>query len=147
MTLLVDLNVILDVLLDREPHVAESARLWAAIERGEARGLVSAHAVTTLHYLLSKSQDREVAHSGCAALLTVFEPAAVDAAVLREALAMGWADFEDAVTAAAARAAACDALVTRDAAGFTGATLPVLAPAEAVALLRARAEGDDGNRA
>jgi predicted nucleic acid-binding protein len=141
--LLVDLNVILDVLLDREPHVAEAARLWASIERGEARGLVSAHAVTTLHYLLSKSQDSEVAHSGCAALLTVFEPAAVDAIVLREAQAMGWPDFEDAVTAAAARAAGCDAIVTRDAAGFAGAALPVLVPAEAVALIRAGAPGGD----
>jgi hypothetical protein len=90
---------------------------------------------------LSKSQDREVARSGCAALLTVFEPATVDAAVLREAVAMGWADFEDAVTAAAARAAACDAVVTRDTAGFALAAMPVLAPAEAVALIHARAAG------
>lgn len=48
---LIDLDVVLDVLLDRAPHAEASAALWAAVEAGEADGLLAAHCVTTLHYL------------------------------------------------------------------------------------------------
>lgn len=133
---LVDLNVVLDVLLDREPHVASSSALWAAIERGEVEGLLSAHCVTTLHYLASRTRDRAFADRSLAAVLSVFSVAAVDQDVVAEALAMGWGDFEDAVCAAAARASGCRVIATRDPRGFQGSTCPALTPAEALVLLR-----------
>jgi predicted nucleic acid-binding protein len=46
---LFDTNVILDVLLDREPHVEASATAWATAETGRVEGMLAAHAVTTLH--------------------------------------------------------------------------------------------------
>ena len=49
--LLLDVNVVLDVLLDRTPYAEASAAVWAAVEQGEAEGYLSAHAVTTLRYL------------------------------------------------------------------------------------------------
>jgi hypothetical protein len=48
---LFDINVILDVLLDRKPYADASAAAWAAIEIGIADGLLAAHAVTTIDYL------------------------------------------------------------------------------------------------
>ena len=45
---LFDVNVVLDVLLDRKPHVEASAAAWAAVETGAAQGLLAAHAVTTI---------------------------------------------------------------------------------------------------
>jgi len=67
--------------------------------------------------------------------VATFGVAAVDVAVIQRALALGWTDFEDAVTAAAAEAARCDAVVTRDPKGFAGSTLPVMSAETAVALL------------
>src|SRR6202034_1851342 len=37
---LVDINVVLDVLLDRRPHATASVAVWAAIEAGRAQGLL-----------------------------------------------------------------------------------------------------------
>ena len=71
------------------------------------------------------------------ALLSVFEVAAVDDGVLRAAVALDWKDFEDAVTAAGARRAKCDALITRNPRDFKGATVKVLTPAEAVSWIAA----------
>jgi len=51
-------------------------------------------------------------------LLTVFRVAPVDDAVIGRALTLAWRDFEDAVCAAAADAAGCNAIVTRDPRGF-----------------------------
>ena len=62
--------------------------------------------------------------------------AAVDGGTLRRALVLGWPDFEDAVCAAAAEAAACDLLVTRDAAGFKDSPVIVVDPATALSLIR-----------
>ena len=42
--ILVDVNVVLDVLLARQPHVGASSRVWAAVETGVAEGYLSAHA-------------------------------------------------------------------------------------------------------
>lgn len=133
---LVDLNVILDVLLDRPPHAAVSSALWAAVEAGEAEGLLAAHCVTTLHYLATRARGREFGDRCVADVLSVFTVAAVDHAVVREALAMAWPDFEDAVCAASARSAGCHLIATRDPRGFKAAAIPALAPIEALAAIR-----------
>lgn len=65
----------------------------------------------------------------------MFDVAAVDEAVLRGAATLGWQDFEDAVTAAAALRARCDAIVTRNPKDFARASIGVLTPGEAAAAL------------
>ena len=135
--LLLDVNVVLDVLLDRKPFADASSAVWSAVERGEAEGLLSAHAVTTLHYLNAKSVGIRIAAETTEALLSVFEVAPVDEAVLRSAVSLTWQDFEDAVTAAGARRAKCDAVVTRNPRDFKGAALRILTPSEAVAWVQA----------
>jgi predicted nucleic acid-binding protein len=132
---LLDVNVVLDVLLDRAPFAEASSEVWAAVEHGEAEGLLSAHALTTLHYLNARAVGARMAHETTEALLSVFDVAGVDGAVLNAALALKWADFEDAVTAAAAKRAKCDALVTRNPRDFKGSAVRVLTPSEAVAWL------------
>lgn len=133
--LLLDLNIFLDVILDRRPHADVAAALWAAIERGGGRGLISAHGVTTIFYLLEKARDAAFARRGVERLIGVFEVAPVDHSVIRRALTLAWPDFEDAVCAAAAEAAACDALVTRDPDGYPDAPIPVIDPAAAIGWL------------
>ena len=48
---MVDINIVIDVLLDRKPHVNASVNVWHAIEERRATGMLVAHAVTTIHYL------------------------------------------------------------------------------------------------
>ena len=132
---LLDVNVVLDVLLDRAPFADASSAVWAAVERGEADGCLAAHAVTTLHDLNARAVGGRVASDTTEALLSVFDVAGVDGAVLQAALALNWADFEDAVTAAAARRAKCDAIVTRNPRDFKGSAVRVLTPSEAAAWL------------
>lgn len=135
--LLFDVNVVLDVLLDRKPFADASSAVWSAVERGDAEGLLSAHAVTTLHYLNAKTVGVRMATETTEALLTVFDVAPVDEAVLRSAISFKWQDFEDAVTAAGARRAKCDAVVTRNPRDFKGAAVRILTPSEAIAWIEA----------
>jgi predicted nucleic acid-binding protein len=132
--ILLDISVVLDVLLDRRPHTAASAAVWAAAETGAAEGLLSAHAVTTIHYLVSKERGAAVARRTMNAILSVLRVAPVDSKVIQSALALAWPDFEDAVTAAAAAEAGCDLIVTRDPAGFPHSPVGVVTPEAAVLL-------------
>jgi predicted nucleic acid-binding protein len=132
---LVDTNVVLDVLLDRQPHVEASAAVWAAIENRSVEGFLAAHAVTTIHYLIRKELGTAKAKRTVAALLRVFEVAPVDGAIIQESLELSMADFEDAVTISAARAVGCEFIVTRDPKGFRDAPVRCLTPEAAVPLL------------
>ena len=134
---LLDVNVVLDVLLDRRPFAPAASAVWSAVEEGRAVGFLSAHAVTTLHYLNTRDAGARAARETTDALLSVFEVAPVDAAVLNAAIRLGWKDFEDAVTAAAARRARCEALVTRNPRDFKGSPVRVLTTSEAAAWLHA----------
>jgi predicted nucleic acid-binding protein len=133
--LLLDVNVVLDVLLERSPYFPHAAALWAAIERGKAAGLLAAHAVTIVHYLVAREHDRRRARQALDRLLSVYTVAAVDDAVVRRAMMLAWPDFEDAVTAAAAASAGCDALVSRTPRDFKGSPVPVVDAAAALALI------------
>ncbi len=131
---LFDTNVVLDVLLDRQPFVGESAAAWAAVETGRAEGILAAHSVTTIYYLLQKRSGSAKAKRVIFAILKVFGVASVDAAVMHAALQLPFSDFEDAVTAAAAQSAGCQYLVTRDSKGFRHSPVPPLTPEAALRL-------------
>ena len=120
------------MILDRRPGADAAAALWAGIESGHGRGLIPAHGVTTIFYLLQKARGAAVARDGVERLIGVFGVAPVNDAVIRRALAFGWPDFEDAVCAAAAEASACEAIVTRDPDGYPNPPIPVIDPAAAL---------------
>ena len=128
------MNIVLDVLLKREPHFKASRAVWAMVETGSVDGLLSAHAVTTIHYLIRRHLGEVKTLRVLTELLEVFDVAPVDGAVLNRALIISASDFEDAVTAAAARHAKCDFIVSRDTTGFRGSSVPCLTPEATIAL-------------
>jgi predicted nucleic acid-binding protein len=138
--LLFDTNVVLDVLLEREPFAAPAAALLSEVESGRLTGFVCATTVTTIHYLATKVIGRVRARKEIRKLLSIVEVAGVNRGVLEEALESEVPDFEDAVLCATARQASAQAVVTRDPRDFKGSVLPVYSPQEALAQLRA---GDD----
>jgi predicted nucleic acid-binding protein len=136
--ILVDATLVLDVLLDRQPHADAAAAVWTAIELGRAEGLLPAHAVATIYEQSVRALGAARAHETVRALLSVFGVAGVDEVVLRAALAIDLPDFADAVTVAAAQRAKCTVLVTRQSRHFRKAPMRALTPEEAGAWLSAR---------
>lgn len=126
---LFDLNVVLDVLARRQPHYADAARLWAYVESGHIEGLLAAHSVTTLFYLLRRHLGLPQAKGALHDVLRVFRVAAVDQDVIQAALILDWNDFEDTVQATAAKTAGAAYLVTRNESDFSGGPIPVVHPA------------------
>lgn len=111
--------------------------MLAACETGRCRGLVAAHTVTTLFYLLTKHRGAATAHTRIRDLLQIVEVAAVDGKVIRSALAVPCKDFEDEVQMMAAAAAGAEYVITRNLSHFAGGPVPALAPGEFLPLLDA----------
>jgi predicted nucleic acid-binding protein len=130
---LFDTNVILDVLLARQPFLAAAAELFGLVERSRIEGLLCATTVTTVDYLLRQALSRSDAHRALEKLLALFEIAPVNRAVLEEALKSRLADFEDAVLDQAGRLAGADVVVTRNQPDFRYASLKILGPDEFLA--------------
>lgn len=130
MRVLFDTNILLDVLLNREPFVHASSRLLARVERRQIEGMISATSITTIDYLVSKAVGRKGAAEGVRTLLSLCTIAPVDRDVLELALVAGFRDFEDAVLHEAGRIAGADVLVTRNADDFKAGSLLVHSPVE-----------------
>lgn len=137
MKLLLDINVLLDVVLGREPWSHAASRLLSAIESAEAEGFVAAHTLPTIYYVVAQSRDRATAISAVTELLRLVDVAAVEKADFERALAMSIGDFEDAIQAAAAIRIEADYLVTRNERDFRSAPVTTADPATVLALLRA----------
>jgi predicted nucleic acid-binding protein len=130
-----DVNVILDVLANRLPFAEDSGKALGLAETRLVEGIVAAHTMTTLHYLLERDLGTARTRKVLADLLRVVGVASVDDARIRHALALGWRDFEDALQSVCAEQENCDYLVTRDKVGFKKATTRVVTPGELLALL------------
>jgi predicted nucleic acid-binding protein len=130
---LYDTNVLLDVLLAREPHVVESARALDAVAAGRVHGFVSAHAVTTVFYVLERDVGTARAKAVLGQLLGRLVVAPVTDATVRAALAGPLDDFEDGVTLAAGQEIGADVIVTRNGKDFAGGSIAAVHPASLVA--------------
>lgn len=135
MRVLYDVNVVLDVVADREPFVRLSALALDLAARREVEGFLAATSVTVLDYLLRRQMGAERTAAALSDLLAFLTAAPIDHQDLLRALSLGWTDFEDAVQMVGALRVGADCLVTRDSGGFAGAQLPVVDPAGLVALV------------
>lgn len=132
---LIDLNIILDVLQKREPFYITSARVLAHAETGQIDGVVAAHTMTTLFYLIAKDQSADQARIILTNLLQFLSIARVDQTIIEQALNLPYQDFEDAVQMMAAVQASVQYLVTRNIRDYEAGPIPALQPAELLALL------------
>ncbi len=134
MKLLLDINVILDVVLGREPWLNEASRLLSALEDREAEGYVAAHTITTIHYIVAREKGRQTAAQAVSDVLRVVRVVPITSADFQQALVLGISDFEDAVQAVAALQIGADYLITRNTKDFKASPVEVRTPGEALAM-------------
>lgn len=127
-SILIDLNVILDVLQKREPFYKASAQILALAERGIVRGYLAAHSITTLFYLIQKDKSYADARAIITSLMQFLDVLPVEHSTIEQALNLDFRDFEDAVQMISAVQGKLDALVTRNVKDFQPALLPVMQP-------------------
>lgn len=129
MKLLIDTNVVLDVLLRRDPFFHAAAAVLCLTEREEVREYVSASAVTDIYYIANRQmKDRAAVQDLLKRLLSVVSVAAVSEQEIRNALNLAWADFEDCVQYSAALLNEMDGIVTRNPRDYQDAAIRIWLP-------------------
>jgi len=136
MKVLLDLNIVMDVLLNRQPWAADSSAVWNAHQSGEFDGYLAATEITNLHYIVRKLAGESTARSAINVCLNGFAIVPVDQPILLAAEALAGKDFEDDVCIACAVAVSAVWIVTRDASGFTQSAVPAISPADLLKQLR-----------
>ena len=127
---LLDVNICLDVLLDRKPHVTNAGRILEAAEKGKIEAYISSIAFDTLFYIMRSNMEGKEAIRKLRLLRKHIHIAGTDEGAVDHALNSGWGDFEDALHYFSAVFAGCDSIVTRNPADFKAREIPVYIPEE-----------------
>jgi predicted nucleic acid-binding protein len=128
--ILIDTNIILDLILERQPFVENAVLIFEQIERGNLAGYIAATTITNIFYIIRKIEGREVALAAIHRLLVGLQFCAVDRQTIETALSLGLKDFEDSVQLVCATLDQLDAIVTRDPKDFSSSNLPIYSPTE-----------------
>ena len=98
MKYLIDTNIILDVLLGREPYYDDSAKVLNLSGKKNITLYVTASSITDIYYIANKTlRNKEEVKAQLIKLLKVVFIAGVSEDEIRNALALSWRDFEDSV--------------------------------------------------
>jgi predicted nucleic acid-binding protein len=140
MRVLLDTDVVLDILLKREPWQTEIAALRSSRESAAIEFAITSLTVANAFYVCRKQTGSNRALSSVKYLLETFLIFPVDFATPSAAAEFPGTDFEDNVQIAAALANTADSVVTRDRAGFSQSPIPVYSAVELLASLREKSE-------
>ena len=126
----IDTDVIIDFLIDREPHSREAAIIFTLIEQKKLKGYVSSLTFSNLYFVLRKieSHNKVIAKlDSISRLLTILK---VDQQIIKFAIASGFPDFEDSIQYNCALGyKKIDVLITRNIKDYKGSQIPVMTPA------------------
>ncbi|MCH8494955.1 MAG: PIN domain-containing protein [Balneolales bacterium] len=131
---LLDVNVVLDVLLSRNPWCDDAAKILSMAENSRLEVFISAISVDTLANLLKRHRTPVQVNAIFQNLRQIVRIAAVDNQVIDTALALHWDDLEDAIQFTSAQLNGCQAIITRNARGYRveDRKMEVLSPSDFV---------------
>lgn len=130
MKVLIDTNVILDVLCDRRPFSADSAKIFKLCEIGRIKGYISALSVPNIIYIMRRELDEAGIKEIINRLSMIFKIADLKSDDLQKALELGFSDYEDALQSACAMRIGADYVVTRNTKDFASSAVPAVTPTE-----------------
>lgn len=129
-----DTNVILDLLLEREPWDHDAALLFSMADRKDLEVMCCPISFSTSIYLMQKLKytRKEIVHK-----LTIMKSLCtitiIDGHVLDRVLQSDFSDLEDALQHYSALACGAEVIITRNKKDFSEASVPVMTPTEFLA--------------
>ena len=135
MKVLLDTNVVLDLLLERDPWRVDAEAIAQASSDGRLQSHVSASTITDIFYIGRRLVGTEQARRVVRACLDTLQIVGVTRELLDAADRRAGSDYEDNLQIECAVAAGVDAIITRDLRGFGTSPIIALTPAELVARL------------
>lgn len=130
MRILIDTNIILDYVLERQPFHAEAEEIVLRVAKQDFAGYVSSITPINVYYTGRKLKGKDHTIKAVRRLLRLFEVCAADKRVLQRAFTANFNDYEDAVQHECAIAENLDAIVTRNTKDYKNSAVQVYSPTE-----------------
>ena len=128
MKVLVDTNVVLDILLYRQPWYTNAVLIFGITQRNLIKSYVSASAITDIFYISQKQLGKRATREAIKWLLGVFQPATVTDNNIYQALDLEWDDFEDSVQYVVGEGLIVDCIITRNIKDFASGSITTITP-------------------
>jgi predicted nucleic acid-binding protein len=136
MKILIDTNILLDVLLSRQPYYQDAAKIIVLSEKEIIEGYVSASAITDVYYITQKSyKDKQRTNDSLKKILEIISVATITGNNIYQALDLEWDDFEDSVQYIVGESISADYIITRNVDDFNNSTIKIVTPEQFLNIL------------
>ena len=132
MKILIDTNVILDVLYDREGFFDDSSAVWDICQTGKADGYISALSIPNIVYIMRKELDPQRIQQLVEQITMIFKVVDLSESDLKDAAGSFSDDYEDALHISQAKRIRADHMITRNVRHFENSTVSVLTPSQLI---------------
>ena len=134
--LMIDTNIILDVLLEREPFFEQSKGVLNLCEKGKLHGFISASTATDLFYITRKALgSTNEAYKALGHILNIVKVLTVTNDDVNQAFLKNAKDFEDCLLATCAKSNKCAGIVTRNSIDFAKFEITLYTPDEILTMI------------
>lgn len=135
MVVLVDTNVIVDVLMKREPFTKDAQDILTKCATGEVKGCLAAHSLPNLFYIMRKEYSQKERREFIRSLCEIFMVSDLNVKkIMSAAENEEFSDFEDCLQEECAVAEYADYIITRNPGDFVTSRVKVITPAEFLSL-------------
>ena len=133
--ILIDTNVLLDYLLEREPFFDDAKKVILSCTEGNIKGCIAAHSISNMFFILRKDYTAKERREILLNLCTIFNIEGIDKAKLLSGLANeDFADFEDCLQMECAKFYGAEYIVTRNVADYSTSEIKAILPSEYLGL-------------
>lgn len=135
MRALIDTNIILDVLCQRERFFENSSMVFKFCEMKKLDGVISALSIPNLVYIMRKELDHDAIKIVLQKLSLIFKIEDLKAADLLKAAVMDFKDYEDALQSVCAERTNADFIISRNVKDFQNSSVKAVTPEEFLNML------------
>lgn len=136
MLVLLDTDVVLDYVLQREDFLSEANEIFAFHAKNVFKGYITTSTPLNVYYFARKKFDAEKARQTISDLIAAFDVCLVDSAALKSAIISTIASRFAASAQACCTASSKSVIVTRNLSDYKNASIPVYSPTEFLNLIK-----------
>ena len=129
--ILIDTNILLDYLLEREPFFEDAKELILTCTEGNTKGCIAAHSISNMFFILRRDYDAKERREVLKNLCMIFDVEGIDKTKLLLGLENeDFSDFEDCLQMECAKSYGAEYIVTRNVSDYSVSDIKAILPSE-----------------
>ena len=133
--ILIDTNILLDYLLEREPFFEDAKEVILTCTEGNTKGCIAAHSISNMFFILRREYDSKERREVLKNLCMIFDVEGIDKTKLLLGLENeDFSDFEDCLQMECAKSYGAEYIVTRNVSDYSVSDIKAILPSEYLGL-------------